>query len=149
MQLQLESPLQHDVLALIRQLDAYQAALYPAESNHLMNPAALEQPHVRFIVARDENRVATGCAALVLHEDYGEIKRMFVAPSQRGKGLARALLARLEQEAQAAGLSALKLETGISQPEAIGLYQRGGFSLCPPFGTYLPDPLSLFMSKVL
>lgn len=149
MHLQLESPLQHDVLALISQLDAYQAALYPAESNHLMDPASLNQADVRFIVARDDERVAVGCAALVLHEDYGEIKRMFVAPSQRGKGMAQALLARLEEEARSAGRAALKLETGVSQPEAIGLYQRSGFKQCPPFGDYQPDPLSLFMSKAL
>lgn len=149
MRLQLESPRQADVLALISQLDAYQAALYPAESNHLVDPAALEPPRAHFIVARDEKLAAVGCAALVPHEDYGEIKRMFVAPSQRGKGVAQALLARLEREARSAGLSALKLETGVSQPEAIGLYQRAGFKPCPPFGAYQPDPLSLFMSKVL
>ncbi|QOZ82738.1 MULTISPECIES: GNAT family N-acetyltransferase [Chromobacterium] len=149
MNLQLESPRQHDALELIRQLDEYQAALYPAESNHLMDPSALERPQVRFIVARDEKGAAAGCAALVRHEDYGEIKRMFVAPSQRGKGVAQALLGRLEEEARAAGLPALKLETGVSQPEAIGLYQRAGFSPCPPFGAYAPDPLSLFMSKAL
>ncbi|KMN81731.1 GCN5 family acetyltransferase [Chromobacterium sp. LK11] len=149
MHLQRESPRQRDVLELIRQLDEYQAALYPAESNHLMDPAELERQQVCFIVARDDKHAAVGCAALVPHEDYGEIKRMFVATSQRGKGVAQALLARLEEEARAAGLSALKLETGVSQPEAIGLYRRAGFDPCPPFGDYRPDPLSLFMSKAL
>ncbi len=47
------------------------------------------------------------------------------------------------------GVHSLKLETGIHQPEAIGLYERFGFVRCEPFGDYAPDPLSLFMEKPL
>lgn len=134
--------------ALISDLDAYQAALYPAESNHLLPLEALSQPHVHFLLAELDG-VAVGCGAVVMLDGYAEIKRMFVPPVQRGQGIARALLAALEGAAREAGLPCLRLETGIHQPEAIGLYGVAGFENCLPFGDYQADPLSKFMEKAL
>src|SRR5207248_1664036 len=79
--------------------------------------------------------------------DYGELKRMFVRPQHRGGGVARALLAFLEARAATQGCTLLTLETGIRQPEALGLYERSGFERCGPFGNYPNDPLSVFMRK--
>lgn len=149
MHIELENPDVADVRAMLGRLDAYCAALYPAESNHLMDIETLTRPEVRFLVARDAGRRALGCGAVVRHEGYGEIKRMFVDDAARGQGIGRALLARLAVHAQAAGLGVLKLETGVHQPEAIALYERFGFTRCPPFGEYGPDPLSIFMEKRL
>ncbi|CAN7556233.1 GNAT family N-acetyltransferase [Massilia sp. LjRoot122] len=144
-----ESPDQPEVRAMLEQLDAYCASLYPAESNHLMDIASLLQDGVLFLVARDVEGRAAGCAALVRREGYGEIKRMFVDPMRRGGGTGRQLLEQLMMFARMSGLQVLRLETGIHQPEAIGLYERAGFVRCAPFGDYQPDPLSLFMEKSL
>ena len=144
-----ETPDQPEVRAMLEQLDAYCAALYPAESNHLMDIASLLQDGVLFLVARDVEGRAVGCAALVRREGYGEIKRMFVDPARRGGGTGRQLLEQLTMFARMSGLQVLRLETGIHQPEAIGLYERAGFVRCAPFGDYQPDPLSLFMEKSL
>lgn len=144
-----EPPCQPDVEALITDLDRLMASLYPAESNHLLDLSTLEQPDIRFFVARASG-AAVGCGAYrMLDARHGEVKRMFVRPSQRGTGLGRAMLAEIERAATAEGLRRLSLETGISQPEAIGLYRAAGFADCLPFGDYKPDPLSLFMTKSL
>lgn len=74
---------------------------------------------------------------------------MFVSPSQRGTGLGRAILAHIERQARAEGLERLSLETGIFQPEALGLYRAAGYLDGNPFGSYRHDPLSAFMTKPL
>lgn len=144
-----ENPKQADIMALLAQLDAYCAALYPAESNHLMDIDALTCPEVVFLAARDAHGRLLGCAAYVGQGDYAEVKRMMVDPASRGQGVGAALLEQIAQRARGAGFGSLKLETGISQPEAIGLYQRAGFVGRAPFGQYQIDPLSLFMEKRL
>ncbi|MFC4030973.1 GNAT family N-acetyltransferase [Streptomyces polygonati] len=78
-----------------------------------------------------------------------EIKRMFVVPQARGRGLARALLAELEATAAAAGRTRMVLETGLRQPEAIALYGSCGYLSVPKFGFYRHDELSLCMGKGL
>ncbi|MEO5934805.1 MAG: GNAT family N-acetyltransferase, partial [Duganella sp.] len=90
-----------------------------------------------------------GCCAIVLSPEYGEIKRLYVQPAGRGKGIGRGLLNLLEQAAIEAGCDRMVLETGPSQPEAMGLYERQGFIRCGPFGDYPDDPLSVFMRKDL
>jgi putative acetyltransferase len=72
----------------------------------------------------------------------GEIKRMFVRPAARGRGIARLLLARLEVEARARGFRLLRLETGSLQPDARGLYERAGYRPIPCFGPYAGAPHS-------
>ncbi|MDR6292049.1 MULTISPECIES: GNAT family N-acetyltransferase [Inquilinus] len=145
----LESPRQDAVLDLIRQSDAYAASLYPAESNHMLDLGALDRPAVRFFVARRDGRVV-GCGALVVGGDgQAELKRMFVDPATRGLKVGRDLLARIEGEARSLGVTLIQLETGIRQPEAIGLYRRFGYRDRGPFGDYGPDPLSVFMEKAL
>jgi putative acetyltransferase len=147
--IQRETPLQDAVIALLEKSDAYMATLYPAESNHLLDPQSLAAAHISFFVAR-WNGVAIGCAALVTGVDgQGEVKRMFVDDTARGRGAGRALLARIEAAAQENGIHLLQLETGGAQPEALGLYRAAGFRERGPFGSYLPDPLSLFMEKQL
>jgi putative acetyltransferase len=140
-----EAPDQLEVRALFAASEAYMGALYPAESNHFVDASQLVAPHVVFLVARRDGR-AIGCGAVVCGSDGGgEIKRMWVDPGQRGVGIGVALLEALIVAARARALSVLRLETGIAQPEAIGLYSRAGFIERGPFGNYQPDPLSLFM----
>jgi putative acetyltransferase len=144
-----ETPDQPEVRDMLARLDAYCAALYPAESNHLMDIASLMQGDVLFLVARDVDGAPVGCAALVNKQEYGEVKRMFVDERKRGLGTGRKLLEHLVMFARMSGLSVLRLETGIHQPEAIGLYERLGFERRAPFGEYREDPLSLFMEMNL
>ncbi len=144
-----ESPRQDDVIALIRQSDALMQSLYPAESNHLVDVELLAAFNVHFLVAREQGR-ALGCGAFVLGEaGQAEMKRVFVAPAARGKGVARVLMEALEREAAKLGVTLMQLETGIKQPEAIALYRKFGYAERGPFGRYQPDPLSLFMEKRL
>jgi len=74
---------------------------------------------------------------------------MFVRAEARGNGVGRRLLEALEDAARQRNVERISLETGIRQPEAIGLYRASGHRDCPPFGTYRTDPLSLFMTKRL
>jgi putative acetyltransferase len=144
------SPRQPEALALLRLSDAYFAALYPAESNHLLGVDELDRPGVRFLLARQGAR-AIGCGALVLGPagGEGELKRLFVAPEARGLGVGRRVLVALEGIAQGEGVRVLRLETGVAQPESLGLYRSHGYRERGPFGGYDPDPLSVFMEKTL
>jgi putative acetyltransferase len=144
-----ETPSQDDIVTLIRQADALMQSLYPAESNHLVDVAALAQPPVHFFVAREDGR-ALGWGAFVLGRyGHAEMKRVFVEPAARGKGIARAIMDVLEREAASLGVTLMQLETGIKQSEAIALYRKFGYTERGPFGAYQPDPLSLFMEKRL
>lgn len=147
MDIKLESPNQPEVVALIDLLDAYQLSLYPPESVYALDMNSLLQPNVLFAVARNAEGAAVGCGAIVVTPQFGEVKRLFVHPSARGQGVAQRLLGMLETEALARGCRQFMLETGPSQPEAIGLYQRLGYSVRGPYGGYPDDPLSVFMEK--
>jgi putative acetyltransferase len=142
-----EAPRQPGVLRLLDLSSAYAASLYPAESNHMLPIEELEAENVSFFVARRGADIL-GCAALVTAEDSSaEIKRMFVDGTARGLQLGKRLLIALETEAIRLGIGVIRLETGIHQPEAIGLYRKAGYREIGAFGSYRPDPLSLFMEK--
>lgn len=143
-----ERPDSVEAKALIRELDDYLGPLYPPTSQHGLSVAALIAEKVDFFVLRCGN-VAVGCGGVKFYEEYAEIKRMYVRPSFRGKGLAKRMLAHLEAHAVRAGIFLLRLETGIRQPEAQGLYEALGYRIRPPFGEYSEDPLSLFFEKDL
>jgi len=142
-----ENPTQQDVVALIAASDAYLRALYPPASNHLVDVDGLASVDTVFLVARRSQSALGTIAFRVLEPGHAEIKRLFVSGQARGFGLGRRLLAALEDAARRQGITRLSLETGIRQPEAIGLYRSAGYLECQPFGAYKPDPLSLFMSK--
>lgn len=141
-------PARPDARRLVELLDDYLTALYPAESNHLLSVEALRQPNVTFLAATVGGQVA-GCGAFVNHDEYAEIKRVYVLPPFRGLKLGRRLLDELEALARAAGLALARLETGVRQPEALLLFERAGYQRRGPFGAYPDDPLSVFMEKRL
>jgi putative acetyltransferase len=145
----IELPDQPEVIALIAELDAYQDSLYPPESRHSLDLTALKQPNVLFAVARDIPGRAIGCGAIVLYPEFGEIKRMYVSPHGRGRGVAKKLLSLLESQAIGSGCKLLKLETGPYQHGALALYASAGYERRGPFGDYTNDPLSVFMQKHL
>lgn len=144
-----ETPDQPEVHAFLAASDAYATQLYPPESNHLLDIGELLRPVVRFHVARRDG-VAVGCGAYVeMGERCVEIKRMWVDPCARGLGVGERLLERLEIGARAGGAMVARLETGIHNREALRLYRRAGYAEIGPFGSYRPDPLSVFMEKAL
>lgn len=139
--------------ALIAQSEALMNALYPSESNHFEPAEGLRPPHGVFWGAWLGDTLV-GCGGVKHHAPadgpaYGEIKRLFVLDSARGRGVAKALMARLEAGLVERDLRLARLETGIRQPEALALYRRLGYVECGPFGGYAPDPLSTFFEKAL
>lgn len=142
-----ETPDQPEVLALLRQSDAYAAERYPPEARHPVDTAFLAGPSVRFLVARIDGR-AVGCGALVVGTDRtAEIKRMIVDAAFRKHGIGRALLEALETAAKQEAVRMIRLETGPLNTDALALYRRYGYRERGPFGAYRDDPLSVFMEK--
>ncbi|HUQ23390.1 MAG TPA: GNAT family N-acetyltransferase [Gaiellaceae bacterium] len=111
------------------------------------NPQVFAPPDGHFVVALEDER-AVACGGLVRYDDReGEIRRMYVAPSARGSGLGRKVLAALEDAARLRGYEWLRLETGDHQPEALGLYASAGFEPMPSYGPYVNDPHSICLQK--
>jgi putative acetyltransferase len=142
----LEPPDTLEARDLIAELDAYLIPLYPISSHHGYPVEKLLAEGVDFFVARVDG-AAAGCGGLKFYHSYAEIKRMYVRPAFRGRGLGSAIIGRLEEHAGAHGVSVLRLETGIRQAEAVALYERMGYRRIEPFGEYRPDPLSYFYEK--
>lgn len=137
--------------ALIAESDAYLADLYPPESNHLDSVQALRLPGVLFVGCKIEGKFVACGAAKILNDDgtYGEIKRVFVLNRHRGKGLSIAIMQHLETYLKANGVRISRLETGVKQQAALGLYKKLAYVERGPFGGYKNDPLSVFMEKLL
>lgn len=134
---------------MVEELDRYFHALYPAESNHLLDIDTLCGPEMRFfaVFGGAEALAIGGCW---LKDDYAEVKRLYVRPAARGLGLAKLIMRRIEDEALICNRRLARLETGIHQPESLTLYRRLGYSTCGPFGDYpVDDPNSVFMEKRL
>jgi len=110
----------HEVRDLIEELNEVLGAAYEAHQRHGLSIEQLFEPHVRFFIARLDG-LAVGCGGVAVFDDYAEVKRMYTRPMARGRGVAKALLCRMEDEARGAGISVLRLETGTRQQEAIGL----------------------------
>ena len=135
---------------LLRELDdELQRHPYPAESRHAFSIEQLLQQRVAFFVALVDEQPAACGGVKIFAADYGEVKRMYVRPSHRRLGLGLAILDHLSQYAQSQGVDVLRLETGIYQVAAIGLYERYGFERRAPFGEYRLDPLSVYFQKRL
>lgn len=115
-------------------------------------PAPTAESMTVFVIGYDDG-VAVACGGLralddVPGETYGEVKRMYVAPAARGRGLSKLVLRDLERRARDLGWSRLVLETGELQPEAMSLYAREGYAEIPPFGYYVGNPQSRCYEKV-
>lgn len=139
------------VRRLLRDHLADMTATSPAESVHALDLDGLREPGVSLWTAWSGDDLL-GCAALKhLDQSHGEIKSMRTAAFARGRGLASGLLRHLIDEAVRRGYARLSLETGSHEffAPARSLYARHGFSECPPFADYRPDPNSVFMTREL
>lgn len=145
----LERPDTPDAATLILELEAVLEPLYPVESRHGLSIERLINEGVPFFVLRTDNTPAACGGVKLFGTEYAEIKRMYVRPQFRGQGFAKQVLNHLADYAQSQGVTLLRLETGIHQHEAVGLYERMGFHHVGPFGDYKDDPLSIFYEKSL
>lgn len=135
--------------ALIAELDAILNPHYPPESRHGYSVEKLIQQGVAFFVVYLDKQ-PVGCGGVqIVGSEYAELKRMYVRPAFRGRGVGKQLLAHLETYASERGIWVLRLETGVHQKEAFGLYQGFGFQRIPPFGPYFEDPRSICVEKIL
>jgi putative acetyltransferase len=106
-------------------------------------------PRARFVVATVDG-VGAGCGAIqALDDQTVEVKRMYVRPAYRGSGIARRILAALEDLAVGSYNLFIRLETGARQPESIRLYESAGYRPIPPYGPYVHSPLSLCYEKLV
>ncbi len=137
-----------DFIKFLQAGDDYAASLYPAESNHMLDVETLLKPQMHFFGITVDG-VARGCGGFWAYADYVEIKRVYIDPDLRGLGLSKKLMRMIEDQARELGFKTARLETGISQPEALGLYRVIGYIERGPFGDYRLDPLSVFMEKTL
>jgi GNAT superfamily N-acetyltransferase len=111
--------------------------------------ADLAPPGGVFLLAVDDE-AAVGCGGVCRYEaTTGEIRRMYVRPKARGRGIGRLVLASLEAEAKELGYEALRVETGNRQPEAVTLYLSHGFEPIDRYGPYVDDDRSLCFEKRL
>lgn len=143
-------PSETDVQALLDAHFALMRAQSPPESCHVLPSGELDADDIHLYALR-ENGNAVAIGALRIEGLAGELKSMHTLSVARGRGWGRRLLLGLMSEARDAGLTHLQLETG-SGPEhaaARALYSSEGFVECEPFGSYVEDPLSLFMARVL
>ena len=137
--------------ALADALEAELLATYDGEpgSGGLPEASTFDPPGGAFLVGRTEGE-AVACGGIARYDDAtAEIRRMYVVPGARGRGLSRLLLTALEDEALALGYSFVRLETGKLQAAAIALYVSAGFGPIPRYGPFVNDPKSLCFEKRL
>jgi len=144
-----ESPLQEDVRALVRDLNETLDDLTPPEFNYSMSVEEMADPSTTVFVARDDG-AAIGCGALKRHAgSIGEVKRMFTRPQAQGQGIGGRILGEIEALARKEGLEQLVLETGDRHPAAWRIYERGGFQRCGAVLDYPDSKYSVFYEKSL
>jgi len=150
-------PITHpDAARLVEEVQLEYVARYGTRDETPIQPDYFAEPAGAFFVGYlDDVPVATGAWRRRSDVDAlgstasAEIKRMYVAPAGRGLGLARAMLAHLEQTAAASGAVVMILETGTEQPEALALYASSGYQPIPGFGHYRHSPLNRCLARLL
>jgi GNAT superfamily N-acetyltransferase len=150
-------PITHpDAARLVEEVQLEYVARYGSRDETPIQPGYFAPPDGAFFVGYlDGVPVATGAwrrrtdVEALGSTDSAEIKRMYVAPAGRGQGLARAMLAHLEETAAAAGAAVMILETGTGQPEALALYASSGYQPIPGFGHYRHSPLNRCLARTL
>lgn len=144
-----ERPDSIDAIALIGELERYIAPMYPHDDEHGLTPAEMARAGVAFFIIRCSGKPA-GCGGVRFYgTEYGELMRMYVRPEFRGKGFGKLILQYLEKYAFDHGIKVLRLKTGIFQPEALGMYDRCGYRVIRPFGSYHEHPLNRYYEKWL
>lgn len=150
-------PITHpDAALLVEEVQGEYVVRYGGRDETPIEPTFFDEPMGSFFVGYlTDLPVVTGAwrrrtdVEVAGTRKSAEVKRMYVAPTARRRGLARAMLAHLEDTARAAGAEAMVLESGLRQPEAITLYESAGYARVPGFGFYQDAPLSRCFGKLL
>jgi putative acetyltransferase len=135
---------------IVALLDALNRALdvgYSPDQKHALSVDQLFQPNIQFFVVH-LNGAAVACGGIGFYDGYAELKRMYAKPEVRGKGVAKAVLARLETEARDVGIMIVRIETGNLQHEAMRFYEREGYAKCAAFGPYAAMPANAIATSV-
>jgi putative acetyltransferase len=141
-----------DAVALCTAQQAEMLELYEGEADigPSREASMFVEPDGVFLVLRDDDGRAVGCGGIARFDDArGEVKRMYVVPEARGRGLGRRLLEELEGEARRLGYASVVLETGDRQQEAVGLYESTGYERIPCYPPYDSRALSICYEKRL
>jgi putative acetyltransferase len=139
------------IAAFLAEHVAQMRAITPVESKYALDVDGLRQPGITFWTVLDGDTVV-GCGALKrLDDGHGELKSMRTAPARQRTGIASQLLEHIIAEARRVGLTRLSLETGTVDffTPARRLYEKFGFTPCPPFGDYRPGPHNTFLTRAL
>ena len=137
-----------DFRELVRDLDA-DLAVRDGDDHSFYNQFN-KIDKIKFVVVAYENKKPLGCGAIKEYEPSTmEVKRMYILPESRGKGIATKILSELENWAAGLGYEKCILETGKKQPEAIGLYRKNGYNIIPNYGQYATIENSLCFEKKL
>jgi GNAT superfamily N-acetyltransferase len=137
-----------DFVELVKLLDAHLAERDGADHSFYAQFNKIDR--IKYVVLAYDNETPLGCGAIKEYEaDTMEVKRMYVPPAHREKGIATAILAELEKWARELSFTRCILETGKRQPEAIGLYKRHGYRLIPNYGQYAAVGNSVCFEKEL
>jgi putative acetyltransferase len=142
---EVESPLQPEVAALLNQSDAVAAQLYPGAYRRPITPDVLANPDTHVLVARHAGAAVGLCVVFERGDGTVEVKRMIVDQGIRGRGVGAALLRNAHAQARRLGAHTARLEVGVRNTEAQALYRRAGYRPCEPFSPYEKSPISLFM----
>ncbi len=156
-------PITHpDAQRLVAEVQAEYVVRYGGPDNTPLEPGIFDAPSGAFFVVYDPGAadgeptpVATGAwrrrrdVEAWGSTDAAEVKRMFVSPAHRRRGLGRVVLAHLEATAREAGVAVMILETGDAQPEAMALYESAGYTAIPGFGHYAWSPQNRCYAKPL
>jgi len=136
--------------ALVAELDADLAVRYGGGGDPVHAPAEeFDGPGGQMLLATLDGQ-PVGCVGLRrIDHRTAELKRMYVRPAARGRGIARELLAACERQAVELGYEQLWLETGTMQPEAVTLYLTSGYEPIPAFGQYAGQSLSIHLGRAL
>ena len=144
-----ESALSPDAQWLIKELSEELSTRYGDGDSSSFKPEDTDKPKSCFVIARIESN-AVGCGALMpFEDDIAEVKRMYVKKEIRGKGVSVKILVELEKYAKEYAYKKIWLETGVMQPEAIGLYEKAGYVRIKNYGKYENNPLSVCYEKTI
>jgi putative acetyltransferase len=136
-----------EIEALLGALNRALDVGYAPDQKHALSLDQLFQPNIRFFVARLDG-AAVACGGIGFYDGYAELKRMYAKPHVRGKGVAKAVLQRLEAETRDAGITLVRIETGNLQVEAMRFYEREGYRKCAAFGPYAAMPPNAIATSV-